>query len=273
MAFLLRGGLHLTMDKNVKAQDVRLVFYPGEFEDLVEWQKVREKVGMQGQEGEHRAVSPYAPKGGHGTIYVEYKGNVVDTMQARGGPPFTMKDGPDHTSDPSKAGTYTLGQGKSVVTKSWANSQIAWGAPLREVDGDIQFKNPGQDWKWATNKDPSHKLGIDPMDEAYLHEDADINKPVAKMYVQNDFGRVGFKIEGSPGLYIHTGPESEDKLSKKQTESDLDHSHGCLHVQPAKRDELMAEGYLQKGVTIVIKGYKDVLDPGSPNFKKKPSER
>lgn len=126
MAFLLRGGLHLTMDsKKAKPQDVRLIFYPGEFEDLAAWQKAREAAGKQGKEDEFRNV--IAPKGGHGTIYVEYKGNIVDTMPARGGPPFTMKDGKDHTADPSKAGTYTLGEGKSVVTKAWGTPRSPGG--------------------------------------------------------------------------------------------------------------------------------------------------
>ncbi len=267
MAFLLRGGLHLTMDsKKAKPQDVRLIFYPGEFEDLDAWQKARERAGKKGKDDEYRNV--IAPKGGHGTIYVEYKGNIVDTMPARGGPPFTMKDGKDHTADPSQAGTYTLGQGKSVVTKAWPNSQIAWGAEVREFEGDIQFKNPGGDWKFATAKNPKHKLEINPIDEKYLHVDQDMAKPVVKKYVQNDFGETGFQVQGSPGLFIHTGPESEDRLSKAASEEELTASHGCLHVQPAKRNELMTEGYLQKGVTIVIKGYKDVLDPGSPNYGK-----
>jgi hypothetical protein len=137
----------------------------------------------------------------------------------------------------------------------------------------IQFKNPGDDWKFATAKNPKHKLQIDPIDEKYLHVDQDMAKPVVKKYVQNDFGETGFRVEGSPGLFIHTGPESEDKLSKSESEGELTCSHGCLHVQPAKRNELMTEGYLQKGVTIEIKGYKDVLDPGSPNYGKTKGRR
>ncbi len=106
------------------------------------------------------------------------------------------------------------------------------------------------------------------MPREYFHVDMELSKPLVTKYVQNDFGETGFRVEGSPGLYIHTGPSSEDRLSKADTEEELTCSHGCLHVQPAKRNDLMAEGFLQQGVTIVIKGYKEVLDPGSPNYGK-----
>jgi hypothetical protein len=270
MAFLLREGLHFTLDK-AKASEVRLLFYPGEFEDLAAWEKGRADLAKQGKEDEYRSYETKGFPPGHGTIYIEWKGNIVDAFAARGGPPFTMKDGKDHTADPSKKGQYTLGKGKSVVTGSWVNSQIAWDSEIRENEGDIQYKEPGsKDWKYATNDDPKHKLGIaNAMPRKSFHEGGrDVTKPLVKKYVQNDFGETGFRVEGSPGLYIHTGPGSEDRLSKAQTEEELTCSHGCLHVQPAKRNDLMAQGFLQKGVTIVIKGYKEVLDPGSPNYGK-----
>ncbi len=259
MAFLLRNGLKLTMTE-ARADQVRLVFYPGEFEDLKAWQANREKAGKQGQEDEHRAVE--APPG-HGVIYVELNGNVVDRMEARGGPPFTMKDGRDHTSDPSKAGTYKLGKGKSVVTKSWANSQIAWGAPIREHDGAIQFKNPGEGWKFATG--PKRQIGE--IDESQFYEGGMVGGTLIKEWRQNDFGETGFRIEGSPGLYIHTSPDTEEQARVVGPELALDHSHGCLHVQPNKRNELMKNGYLQKGVTLVIKKYDQSLDPHATNRK------
>ena len=86
MAILLRTGLALSVSPGmVSPAQVRLVCYPGEFEDLAAWQAVRAAVGMQGQEGEHRAVSAKAPPG-YGVIYVELGGNVVERMAARGGP-------------------------------------------------------------------------------------------------------------------------------------------------------------------------------------------
>ena len=31
--------------------------------------------------------------------------------------------------------------------------------------------------------------------------------------------------------------------------------HGCVHIRPADRDEMMTLGYLQKGVKFVVKKY------------------
>jgi hypothetical protein len=270
MAILLRNGLELSAVK-AKAGDVQLVFYPGEFEDLGAWKEARAKAQAEAKgdkEREFEMLYNYVPKG-HGTIYVKHKGNVVDSIQARGGPPFTMHDR-GHTADPSKAGSYKLGAGKSVITKSWATSQIAWGAPIREHDGEIQFKNPGKDWQYATGK---HAVTKDLTREYFLDESGN----VVKEWRLNDFGETGFRVEGSPGLYIHTGPESEEALKQEvevqgtdeqhvvHEQMELTHSHGCLHVDPYDRNRWMRTGYLQKGVTITIKKYEDSLDPKATN--------
>jgi hypothetical protein len=275
MAILLRHGLQLS-ELKVKPSQVKLVFYPGEFEDLAKWKEAKQKAEEAAQasgdtssawEELYRFVPP-----GHGTIYVQVDGNVVDRIQARGGPPFVMKDG-THTADPSKAGTYKLGAGKSVVTKNWAWSQIAWGAPLREHNGNIQYKNPGEDWKDAVRGETPV---IGPEKKDFYNEDGTL----MATWTKNDFGETAYKVEGSPGLFIHTDPGTEKKLREEKSDQkvtdesqlvhspmNLSHSHGCLHVDPYDRNRLMREGYLAKGVTIVIKKYEDTLDVGSPNKK------
>lgn len=272
MAILLRNGLHLS-ELKVKPNQVKLVFYPGEFEDLAKWKEAKQKAEEAAKKSGDSAWNElynFVPPG-HGTIYVQVDGNVVDRIQARGGPPFMMKDR-NHTADPSQAGTYKLGAGKSVVTKNWAYSQIAWGAPLREHDGNVQYKNPGEDWKNATKGDEPI-LGID-KSEFYS------GGALMAKWTKNDFGETAYKVEGSPGLFIHTDPGTEATLAKEKQDQkvtdeanlvhspmELSHSHGCLHVDPYDRNRLMREGYLAKGVTIVIKKYEDVLDVGSPNKK------
>jgi hypothetical protein len=272
MAILLRHGLHLSEVK-AKPEQVKLMFYPGEFEDLAKWKEAKQKAEELAKKNGTEAWSElgaFVPPG-HGTIYVQVNGNVVDRISARGGPPFTMKDR-NHTADPSKAGTYKLGQGKSVVTKNWDMSKIAWGAPLREHNGDVQYKNPGEDWRDATKGD-KELLGI-PKDEFY---DGGTLLP---KWTKNDFGETAYKVEGSPGLFIHTDPGTEATLAQEKKEQnvtdesqlvhtpmELTHSHGCLHVDPYDRNRLMRSGYLQKGVTIVIKKYEETLDVGSPNKK------
>jgi hypothetical protein len=272
MAILLRKGLHLT-ELQANAKDVKLVFYPGEFEDLGKWKEAKQKAEEAAKvsgESPWTELYNFVPQG-HGVIYVNVGGNVVDRIHARGGPPFVMKDG-THTADPSKAGTYKLGAGKSHVTKAWAYSQIAWGAPLREHDGDIEYKNPGENWKKAVKGD-EEVLGI-PKDKFYE------KGTLRASWDQNDFGETAYRVEGSPGLFIHTDPGTEKQLKQeKQAQGvsdesqlvhspmELSHSHGCLHVDPYDRNRLMKSGYLQKGVTLVIKKYEETLDVGSPNKK------
>lgn len=269
MAALLRGGLHLTEVK-AKPEEVRLVFYPGEFEDLAGWRKAKadalaENGGKPLGKEEFDRVGNHRPPG-HGTIYVEFRGTIVEAIQARGGPPFSMKDR-EHTADPSKAGTYKLGEGKSVVTSAWGlRDKIAWGAPFRMHDNEVQFKNPGEDWQFASG--PKSVLNKDLKVEHFKR-----NGELIKEWRHNDFGQTAFEIQGSPGLFVHTSPDTEDLLKKEEEEHkvheplQLDHSHGCLHVEPLDRNRLMTTGYLQKGVTLVIKRYDEYLDPKAKNRK------
>jgi hypothetical protein len=272
MAILLRKGLELSEVK-AKPEQIKLVFYPGEFEDLAKWKEAKkqaeERAKATGNEAWDELYNFVPP--GHGTIYVQVSGNVVDRIPARGGPPFVMKDR-NHTADPSKAGTYKLGAGKSHVTKSWAYSQIAWGAPIREKDGNIEFKNPGENWKAAV-KGGEPTMGIPA--SAFYEGGALIPK-----WNKNDFGETAYRVEGSPGLFIHTDPGTEKQLQQEKqsqgvsdeeslvhTPMELSHSHGCLHLDPYDRNRWMRNGYLQKGVTIVIKKYDEHLDVASPNKK------
>lgn len=268
MTAFLRGGLHLTEVK-AKPEEVRLLFYPGEFEDLVAWRKAQADAiadnGGRPLEHAYRAIK--APPG-HGTIYVELRGKIVASIAARGGPPFSMTDYNNHTGDPSKAGTYKLGAGKAVTTPMWDDSEIAWGAPIRKVNGEIQFKNPGQDWKFATGPEAKLKQKFLPRDfeESY--------GTLMKEWRGNAFGKTAFQVEGSPGLFIHTGAKEETALKKEEEAHrvherlELTHSHGCLHVDPHDRDEMMKTGYLQKGVTLVIKRYDESLDPTAKNRRR-----
>lgn len=272
MAILLRKGLELS-ELKVKPDQVKLVFYPGEFEDLGAWKEAKQKAEALAKKNGTEAwdeLYNFVPKG-HGIIYAHVNGNLVDRIPARGGPPFVMKDR-SHTADPSKAGTYKLGKGKSHVTKNWDMSKIAWGAPLREHNGDVQYKNPGEDWKNATRGDED-LLNI-AKDEFYE------NGKLMATWTKNDFGETAFRVEGSPGLFIHTDPGTEKTLREEKaaqgvadesqlvhTPMELSHSHGCLHTDPYDRNRWMQSGYLQKGVTLVIKKYEDTLDVGSPNKK------
>jgi|GEM_PF-1210691 len=258
-ATLLRRGLQLD-ELDVKAGQVRLVFYPGEFEDLKAWGHAKAQADADNagnpDYNQFRTVSQNKPPG-HGTIYVEIGGNIVDRIDARGGPPVHLKDG-THSADPSQAGSYQLGKGKSHVTSAWQYSQIAWGAEIRQDEtGDIEFKNPGAQWAYATGSKCKLRYPFSP-------DDFQDGSGLMKEWRLNDFGETAFQVQGSPGLYVHTSPDTEEAQELGQ-KLELTHSHGCLHVHPADRDRLMGQGYLQQGVTLVIKKYTDGLDLGATN--------
>ena len=258
MAVLMRRGLVLSAVK-VRPKDVKLLFYPGEYEDVAAWKKAK-KDAEGSAEPEYRSFK-HPP--GHGTIYVQVGGNIVDSMEARGGPPIRLKDFDGHTADPSKEGTYKLGPGKPHVTSAWRDSQIAWGAELREQDGEVQYKDLEGKWQWATGAKSKFKHK---MEKAEFHEDGDESKALMSTWRKNDFGAISWRIEGSPGLFIHTTPPDEE-AHEVGSENELTCSHGCLHVQPSDRDRLIKRGYIDKGVTIQIKGYDDWLDLGAKNRK------
>lgn len=253
MAILLHSGLSFGFDDKtkVKPSDVQLVFYPGEFEDIDGWKAAMQEA-VEGHEGDpafnvYRATSKRAPEG-TGRIYVKWKGNMVDKIDCRGGPPIHLKDG-THSADPSKAGTYNLGAGKPHRTDNWYFSQIRWGAKIRErEDGEIEFQDPGATaWKIATGAASQLK---DPMNKYDFYDGGSL----VPEWRKNDFGAMAYQIQGSPGMYIHTSPADEETALSGGTPT-LDHSHGCLHVNPTERQRLEKEGFLQGGVQLVIKKY------------------
>ena len=256
MAIFLHAGLQITAPASVKASQVQLLFYPGEFEDIDKWKAAKDKAfkdkGANAGYNEFRGTSGLAPEG-VGKIYVKVSGNLIAKMDCRGGPPIKLKDG-SHSADPSRAGTYKLGKGGPYRTNSWLFSQIRWGAQIREHGGEIQFEDPGSSkWKYATG--PNCELA-DEMPRTAFYEGGSL----VSEWKKNDFGAVAWRVEGSPGLFVHTTPTSE-QTTELGNDPILAHSHGCLHVKPAERDQLMKAGYLQQGVKLTIKHYTSHLLP------------
>lgn len=251
MAILLHAGFAFDFDDKVRVRpsDVQLVFYPGEFEDLEAWKAAAEKA-VEGHEGDptHNIYRATEAPPGTGRMYVKWKGNLVDVIECRGGPPMKLKDD-THSADPSKAGTYTLGAKAPHRTDNWYMSQIRWGAKLRERDdGEIEFQDPGAtSWKIASGPDSQLRS---PMQRGDFFEGGTL---MAEWRL-NDFGAAAYRIQGSPGLFIHTSPQDEETVLSGGTPV-LTHSHGCLHVNPAERQRLEGEGFLQGGVQLVVKGY------------------
>jgi hypothetical protein len=264
MAILLQLRGRPTFDfegQKPKAKDVELLFVPGEFEDLAAWKAAVETATHDGPKAPYRAMmlKDTVPSG-TGRLYVKWKGNIVDVVNAHGGPPMTVKDIEPHTAGPTAAGTWKLGAGKSVVTSSWPNSQIPWGAEVRKRhDGEWEFKDPDSNkWKIATGDQSQLEIPVG-VEVFERNKKGQEDQPTLH-YQLNDFGKKGWRILGTDGQFIHTTPEDERTTLKGKT-PELSASHGCVHLDPGGRNRLDARGFLQAGVTFTVRKYTAHLLP------------
>jgi len=262
MAILLNAGFEFEDDVmkdaahptgKAKASEVTIEFWPGEMEDMGKWDRAIKDAERESiEKGDATPYRHLEAPGGEGRLYVKINGKVVAMYRARGGPPRKIKDFGGHTADPTQ-GNYTLGaQDKGFTTKSWTNSQIPWGADVREgAGGGYEYRKDGTSaWK----QDPGA------VDESTYASLPDQDGDGVKDWNLNDFGQSAWRVEGSPGFYVHTTPETEEAASVGD-EVELTVSHGCIHVDPSERDEMIARGYLQKGVRFNCKKYTDHLVP------------
>lgn len=252
-AVALLAGLELSPVKT-SARRIELWFYPGAFENLSGWKRAARLASDAPESERYREVKRRAPGGG-GLIYVVIDDKVVDVIDARGGPPFTLANG-SHSADPSRPGAYRLGPGKAHRTNNWLYSQIPWGAHLRERGGEIEFRPDDRRARWTAATGPRSKLAYTIPREDFYDDDG----VLMKTWRLNDFGALAWRLRGSPGLLIHTTPAIEEAAAAGG-EPALSTSHGCLHVKPSQRDRLVERGYLRRGVTVVIKRFQDRLLP------------
>jgi hypothetical protein len=82
------------------------------------------------------------------------------------------------------------------------------------------------------------------------------------LWYRNDFGLWAWNLKPS-AYYIHTTPQDEWSYMQGDAPRMPGNSHGCIHVKPKDRDELV--NYLQEGMTVEVKPYdKDKVGPMGP---------
>jgi lipoprotein-anchoring transpeptidase ErfK/SrfK len=91
----------------------------------------------------------------------------------------------------------------------------------------------------------------------------DKNHQLIKSWLLNDFGPWAWNLKKGgqrTAYYIHTTPDTEYAVTNKQFVI-LTQSHGCIHIRPQDRDEMMSKGYLKEGIHVEVKPYGQVGPP------------
>ncbi|GLZ79108.1 hypothetical protein Afil01_39150 [Actinorhabdospora filicis] len=211
-----------------------------------------------------------------GEIAVFVHGVIMRRIPARGGP-WRSYTADGHTADPTAPGTYRLGPDRAHLSRVWKNSQLANGTPLRERGGDVEFERNG---RWHSVRSLPIPLVPDTVrldatltqialewaaggERAVLKKEYDAAKaggplrPLPAEWILNDFGSAAQLLEGSPGVFLHTTPDTDDAGAVLRTNA-LSYSHGCVHVLADDRRALVLAGYLREGVRIKVLPYREV---------------
>jgi hypothetical protein len=197
---------------------------------------------------------------------VHVRGSIVASYRARGGPPALLDDlgdDGDHVAEPTAPGAYRLGAGRPHVTSNWPNSQIPWGAEIRKNEDGYQYRSPGRtSWSWATR--PSARELKAPLATEDFEDLPEVIRGGATywMWNKNDFGPIAWRLVPSD-LYVHTTPaaEAEKTEAEEGAETILEVSHGCIHIDPRERDEMVERGYLRADIPFVVRRWDEHLLP------------
>lgn len=244
---------------------VELVLFPGEFKD---------DMGVT-----------------RGRIYARVEGELVRDYEACAGPAPEDAHGDKggHVAGATEAGDYTLGAPEHHTSPNWPRSTVPWGARLRaRDDGAIEFSADGVEWLRATGLDggawglmtdaeirfeertrqgdaaragvPAVPLSDDEkrgIDEGCRRLFYRADGTLLPSYLLNDFGNWAWNLRrggARSDYFVHTTPTNEAAAAAGE-DFRLSQSHGCIHIRPVDRDEMIARGFLQRGVRFTVKPY------------------
>lgn len=211
-------------------------------------------------------------------VYVLRGGRVLDAYAMVGGE-RTPRDDPHHGSveySPTPAGRYEVVRVDPHSSYSWPFSYVPYGSHLREVGGEIQYRDGSGQWRWATGPQ-SVFLGREPAPlSAAAYRDSDGTLPPT--WTRNEFGHIrallrDARTKAVQTHMIHGTPYGElAKVYNQDTAALLDparaldvlkHSHGCEHIHPKDLDEMVSKGYIRPGTIFVVHGYDERSGSGS----------
>lgn len=204
-----------------------------------------------------------------GHIYV-FIGDKVTSYDMAGGPPpgKGYKGGGGHSAGVTPAGHYVLDHAEHHTTRNWPQSVVPWGAPIRDDAGIIEYQVGGV-WKQASGPRGDVTQAVQLYDRrSGKNISPDQADQVARAmfftegvlmssWNKNDFGEWSWNLKKgghrSP-YYIHTTPDDE-AATLAGTAFELQQSHGCVHVRPLDRKEMVKSGALKAGVAVEVKPY------------------
>ena len=151
------------------------------------------------------------------------------------------------------------------------------GLPVRFYpdQAEIQYEVGGK-WHTATGRQgtvtQAELLFLQRSGESYPF--ADVDQAVRKIFHLadgalrpvwdlNDFGNYSWNMmQGArrTAYYIHTTPDDEAATAEGRLFL-LSQSHGCVHIRPADRKEMMDKGYLKKDTKVEVKPYGEAGPP------------
>jgi peptidoglycan hydrolase-like protein with peptidoglycan-binding domain len=204
-------------------------------------------------------------------VYVLREGKHIGTYGMVGGT-SVGRDDPRSDVDysPSPEGRYDVVEVSPHAAYSWSYSYVPYGADLRKVDGEVEYRDGTGAWRVATGP-ASVFAGRNPPplgSNEYLDEDGKL--PPTWRY--NDFGHLRGRLRSQATRalqthMIHSSADQEETaayfadtgalLRPEEALRRLRHSHGCEHVHPRDLDDMITRGYLRPGTVFVIHGYDD----------------
>jgi hypothetical protein len=204
-----------------------------------------------------------------GHVYID---GSDDRYEVAGGPPNPGPIEPGgHRPSVTPAGQYVLDRPEHHTTQNWPRSVVPFGAKLRERDLVVEYELGGH-WKLASGPSGAvtralltwyHKSGrhLTPAVAGRLAREMfyDSDGKLMATWQQNDFGKWSWNLKrnGVRTVYfIHTTPDDEEATAQSLP-FELSQSHGCLHIRPRDRDEMVRKRYLIQGTMVEVKKYNE----------------
>jgi len=204
-----------------------------------------------------------------GTIYILH-GHGEKYEMAGGPPPGNRQAGPGgHVADFTPPGEYTLDHAEHHTTANWPLSVVPWGAHIRLTEGDVEYQ-VGQTWILATGPRGTvtramqlfaqrTNVQIAPEDAAREARRLFFQRgSLITVWTYNDFDKWSWNLKRDghrSAYYIHTTARAERESLLDPPQYESEQSHGCVHIRPADRDEMMSRGYLAAGTAVRITKY------------------